>query len=287
MPSNKEIVAAFGAAWARRDLDAVMDFFDDDCVYAASVGPEPGTTFRGRQQVREGIAAMFAYDRDSQAEVGRMFAEGDSVFAEWIYRFPAESGWPPAHGCDVFEFAGGKIVRKEAFRKQHRSSASATWLPTYGSHEMYRPRWFDDLGIWTFGTKRFKLIGISYGAEHRQSNAAPELVAAAEAHCRALADQMDRQGGHFALGFVILHEGATANWLLFDWWLEGGILAHILSSSSLEQPARFRKVEPPLMACAWELLAIAHERDAWVTTMMSDFANPERYLAERIQPGLR
>lgn len=45
-------LAAFSAAWAAKDIDALMTFMTDDCVYAASVGPEPGKTFVGKEAVR-------------------------------------------------------------------------------------------------------------------------------------------------------------------------------------------------------------------------------------------
>jgi len=34
----------FSAAWAAGDLHALMSYMTDDCVYHASVGPEPGST---------------------------------------------------------------------------------------------------------------------------------------------------------------------------------------------------------------------------------------------------
>lgn len=57
MTSNTDIVRAFGRAWASKDPEVVMAFFADDAVYGASVGPEPGTTCRGRQEIRHGITA--------------------------------------------------------------------------------------------------------------------------------------------------------------------------------------------------------------------------------------
>jgi ketosteroid isomerase-like protein len=63
-----ERLRQFGAAWARADLDALMGFVTDDCIYLASVGPEPGTTYRGREQVRRRFAAMLAYDRGRERQ---------------------------------------------------------------------------------------------------------------------------------------------------------------------------------------------------------------------------
>jgi hypothetical protein len=86
---------------------------------------------------------------------------------------------------------------------------------------------------------------------------------------------------------VVLHQGETANWLLFDWWIEGGIACQILCRSTLDQPTPFERVSQPYLACVWETVAIAHERDAWVATMMCDRPDPEAYLERRILSGAR
>jgi hypothetical protein len=39
-----------------------MSYMTDDCVYHASAGPEPGSTYRGKDEVRPGFAAVLAYD---------------------------------------------------------------------------------------------------------------------------------------------------------------------------------------------------------------------------------
>lgn len=39
------VLVKFGEAWTGKNLDALMSLVTDDCIYAASVGPEPGETF--------------------------------------------------------------------------------------------------------------------------------------------------------------------------------------------------------------------------------------------------
>jgi ketosteroid isomerase-like protein len=75
MPTLSEIettlratLDAFARAWGARDLDAIMRHLTDDCVYGASLGPEPGTTFRGQAEVRAGIAAMLAHDDAAESQ---------------------------------------------------------------------------------------------------------------------------------------------------------------------------------------------------------------------------
>ena len=52
----KEILEAFN----RHDLDAIMEYFSDDCSFDFPRGPEPwGQRFVGKAQVREALAGRF------------------------------------------------------------------------------------------------------------------------------------------------------------------------------------------------------------------------------------
>jgi ketosteroid isomerase-like protein len=108
----------FSAAWTAGDLDALMSYMTDDCVYHASVGPEPGSTYRGQDEVRRGFAAVLAYDHGRERHDGAAFISGNVGVAEWSFREKAPDGTGRLiRGCDIFEFADGKIRKKDAFRK--------------------------------------------------------------------------------------------------------------------------------------------------------------------------
>jgi ketosteroid isomerase-like protein len=111
---NKEVYLAFSAAWEAGDLDRVMSYVTDDMIYSASIGPEPGTTYRGRNEVRAGIAAIIAHDSASSVEITALHAEGDLLFPMWTYHLP-DGG--VARGMDVIELRDGVICRKDGYRK--------------------------------------------------------------------------------------------------------------------------------------------------------------------------
>ena len=116
-----ERLEAFGAAWARKDVDELMSFVTDDCIYYASIGPEPGTTYVGREAVRRGFEELLKYDAHAKSRGGRVFIAGNRGAAEWSYIFTDESGREiELRGCDLFEFVGDKISRKDAYRKSYR-----------------------------------------------------------------------------------------------------------------------------------------------------------------------
>ena len=121
-----QLLKQFGDAWNARDIDELMSMMTDDCVYCASVGPEPGTTYVGKEAVRQGFLAMLAFDSDGVSRAGRVFIAGSVGVSEWSYLFRAGLGADfEIRGCDIFEFRSGRISRKDAFRKSFPGPQSA------------------------------------------------------------------------------------------------------------------------------------------------------------------
>ncbi|WP_440709864.1 nuclear transport factor 2 family protein [Herbiconiux sp. YIM B11900] len=121
-----EVLAAFSNAWARHDLEALMNHVTDDCVYSASVGPEPGRTWSGKEQVREGFAIMLAHDvgQERHEDEGPIIA-GTRGAGTWSFTGPGPDGKVlETRGCDIYEFRGGKIARKDAFRKVYQPEST-------------------------------------------------------------------------------------------------------------------------------------------------------------------
>jgi ketosteroid isomerase-like protein len=117
-----ERLLAFGDAWDRGDVDDIMSYFAEECTYHASAGPEPGQTYQGRAAVRQGVIEMLAYDRGGRSKSGPAFVVDGRGVAEWSYEFTAADGAVTVvRGCDVFEFDGDLIRRKDAFRKVYAS----------------------------------------------------------------------------------------------------------------------------------------------------------------------
>ncbi len=119
---NQAALAAFAAAWREQDLDALVALLTDDVEYRASVGPEPGTTYRGRAAVRAGFAAMFAYDQAVAVRGSPATFVADRAYVEWEYDVIGPGSKPVAvRGIDVFGFVNGRIALKDAFRKTYPS----------------------------------------------------------------------------------------------------------------------------------------------------------------------
>jgi ketosteroid isomerase-like protein len=115
---NLAVFQRFNLAWGAHDMQALMACVTDDFVYAASVGSEPGQTFSGREAARQGVSSMWAHDAGSQAQTLEVVLLGDRGCVRWAYRWPdAGKGARVELGCDLLEFRGGLLARKDAYRK--------------------------------------------------------------------------------------------------------------------------------------------------------------------------
>ncbi len=118
-PVTVETLAAFSDAWNRHDVDALMSFMSDDCVFMTAGGPDAcGTRHEGREAVRNAFAAAWATVKDAAWINGRHFVHGDRAVSEWTFTGTAPDGSRiETDGVDVFTLKEGKIQVKNAFRK--------------------------------------------------------------------------------------------------------------------------------------------------------------------------
>lgn len=115
-----ETLQAFLDAFNRHDLDAIMEFFAEDCEFFLPRGPEPwGRRFEGKAAVREGLATRFAGLPDVHYGDDRHWACGQFGVSEWLITGTTPDGQRiAARGVDLLEFKDGKIVRKDSYWKR-------------------------------------------------------------------------------------------------------------------------------------------------------------------------
>ena len=103
---------AFADAWNRHDVEALMSFMTDDCVFEASAGPDVcGARYVGREAVRAGFAEVWKTYPDAQWLSPRHFVCGDRGVSEWTFTGTrADGARVEVNGCDVFTFRDGKIA---------------------------------------------------------------------------------------------------------------------------------------------------------------------------------
>jgi ketosteroid isomerase-like protein len=108
-------------AFNRHDLDAIMEYFSEDCSLDMPRGPDPwGQRYVGKAQVREALAGRFKGIPDVHYgdDVHWLSADGNYGVSEWTLTGTTTSGVKlKVRGCDLWEFRNGKVTRKNSYWK--------------------------------------------------------------------------------------------------------------------------------------------------------------------------
>jgi ketosteroid isomerase-like protein len=117
--ASVEMLTAIAAAFNAHDLDAIMEFFAEDCSLDMPRGPDPwGRRLEGKAAVRQGLAARFEGLPDVHYSEGRHWVSGDLGVSEWLLTGTRPHGEAVrVRGCDHWTFRGDKIVRKDSYWK--------------------------------------------------------------------------------------------------------------------------------------------------------------------------
>lgn len=109
----------FLAAFNAHDLDAIMDFFSDDCELYMPRGKEPwGTRYVGTSAVREGLATRFVGIPDVHYGEDSHWVAGDLGVSTWLLTGTTVTGEQiRVRGVDLLEFRDGKIIKKDSYWK--------------------------------------------------------------------------------------------------------------------------------------------------------------------------
>ena len=115
-----ERLDALVEAFNRKDLDTIVAAFAEDGEFLLAAGPEPfGARFVGRDEIRAGLAARFAAVPDIRWSDGRHWIFGDKALSEWRVQGTLPDGRRlDCLGCDLWEFRGGQVTKKDTYYKQ-------------------------------------------------------------------------------------------------------------------------------------------------------------------------
>ena len=117
--ASVELLKDFLNAFNRHDLDSIMDYFADDCVFYMPRGATPrGDRYIGKADVRAGLAKRFSGIPDVHYGEDQHWACGNFGVSEWTLTGTSLSGQHiKVRGVDLLEFSEGKITRKDSFWK--------------------------------------------------------------------------------------------------------------------------------------------------------------------------
>lgn len=106
-------------AFNRHDIEGVMKFFADDRVFYTVGGPEVyGSKVEGAEAVAKAFTAVWTAMPDARWDHHSHFVHGDRAVSEWTFSGTNDDGSRiEVQGADLFTLRDGKIVVKQALRK--------------------------------------------------------------------------------------------------------------------------------------------------------------------------
>ena len=118
-PVTMEQLRAVGAAFARRDVDAIVAAFAPDGEFRNAKGPDYwGQSFKGHAAIRSYFEPLFAQASDVQWKHTSEFIHGDRAVTEWHRTATLKNGEKQSWlGCDLYTFRNGLIVMKDTYIK--------------------------------------------------------------------------------------------------------------------------------------------------------------------------
>lgn len=117
----------FSQAWNDHDIDTLMSCMTLDCEFHATAGSTLlGTSFRGADDVKAAFQLAWTNFPDAQWLDAEHFIIGDRAVTESTFCGTKADGTRiEARMVDVFTLRDGKILIKNAFRKDRPSLAAS------------------------------------------------------------------------------------------------------------------------------------------------------------------
>ena len=109
----------YSDAWNEHDIDKIMSYMSEDCVFETGGGSERyGTRYLGSEAVRARFIEVWTDIPNVQFINALHFVQGDHGCSEWTFVGNRKDGVAvEVDGCDIFGFVNGKIQSKRSYIK--------------------------------------------------------------------------------------------------------------------------------------------------------------------------
>lgn len=119
-PSPEAFAREWLQAWNSRDVDRILTHYTEDALFedVPGVGNGWDVPLRGREEMRESLAATFEEMSDLQFELVSTFGAGDHMAVEWVMtgsHFGEATGEFSIRAVSVLELEGGRIASERDY----------------------------------------------------------------------------------------------------------------------------------------------------------------------------
>ena len=106
-------------AFARRDVDGIVNAFAEDGEFRNAKGPDFwGQSYKGKAAIRSYFEPLFATASDVAWQHTSEFIHGNRAVTEWHRTATLKNGTRQSWlGCDLYTFRRGLIVMKDTYIK--------------------------------------------------------------------------------------------------------------------------------------------------------------------------
>ena len=113
------ILDGFANAFNAHDVEKIVSYMTDDCIFEASAGPDvDGERFVGKEAVKKAFEEVLKNFPDAHWGNPHHFISGNRAVSEWTFTGTKQDGSKvEVTGCDLFTFKKGKIAVKNSYRK--------------------------------------------------------------------------------------------------------------------------------------------------------------------------
>ena len=117
-----EDLEKFANAWNDHDIETLMSYMTDDCVFYLGSGKSAsGDSFEGYAEVKKAFENVWTQLPDVSFRDARHFLSGDRGCSEWTMVATHPNGSRiELDGCDLFTFKGDKIKVKNSYLKSRK-----------------------------------------------------------------------------------------------------------------------------------------------------------------------
>ena len=118
LESGVRIVLAFNEAFNRHDVEAMMQYMSDDCVFENTQPAPDGKRHVGKEAVTHYWHAFFRHSPQARIEIEEIFGLGQRCVMRWRYEWidqDSQKGY--VRGVDVFKFRDSLILEKLSYVK--------------------------------------------------------------------------------------------------------------------------------------------------------------------------
>ena len=118
-PVTAELLKAISEAFNSRDVERILSHFAEDAVFFMASGPEPvGRTVAGKAAIRRVLADRFKLVPDMHWAIEHEYVCGNRAVSVWrVTGHGADGLTLDCQGCDLYEFRGDKVRRKDTYWK--------------------------------------------------------------------------------------------------------------------------------------------------------------------------